>query len=76
MIFFSANGFLLFLEDAVGGFTLFQWISRTFPTPLISCLVVAIVLPVSHLFTSDWVYGGHFHDFSLALPLIVHVKEK
>mmetsp|Transcript_2273 Transcript_2273/g.4136 ORF Transcript_2273/g.4136 Transcript_2273/m.4136 type:complete len:194 (-) Transcript_2273:6-587(-) len=75
MIFFSANGFILFLEEAIGGFTLFQWISRTFPTPVISLLVVAIVLPISHLFTADWIHGGHFSDFSLALPLIVHVKE-
>jgi hypothetical protein len=64
--FFLWNGIVMMLEKPLGKLPPFTWFARL-PLPLLSTLVVFTALPVSHWYTGDWVVGGYFADFTLAL---------
>jgi len=74
MIFFGWNGVLILLESIIGRFTIFKyfkWMGKRLPGPLISVLVVLTALPLAHLFLSDWIAIGFFHDFHQGIIMIV-----
>jgi Membrane bound O-acyl transferase family len=64
--FFLWNGIVMLLEKPLGKLAPFAWFAKL-PLPLLSTLVVLTALPVSHWYTGDWVVGGYFADFTLAL---------
>lgn len=72
-IFFKATGFFLYnavlmlLERATPVGLWLTERTKSWPTILVSTLGVMTVLPVSHLFTGDWVSGGYFTDLSIGL---------
>jgi hypothetical protein len=62
--FFLWNGVVMLLERPVG--RLF-WFTKSWPTPVVSTLMLLSVLPVSHWYSGDWAMGGYFSDFSVGL---------
>ena len=62
--FFLWNAVVMVLEKKLGHFFAF---TKSWPTPVVSTLVVLTALPVSHWFTGDWAAGGYFSDFSVGL---------
>lgn len=74
MIFFGWNGVLILLESIIGRFTTFkyfEWMGERLPGPLISVLVVLTALPLGHLFLSDWIAIGYFHNIHQGIIMIV-----
>ena len=62
--FFLWNAVIMILEKKVGhlfGFT------KSWPTIVVSTLVVLTALPVSHWFTGDWAIGGLYADYAIGL---------
>jgi Membrane bound O-acyl transferase family len=62
--FFAWNGMIMLLERPVGRYLGY---TKSWPTPLVSTLVLLTSLPVSHWYTGDWAMGGYFSDFALGL---------
>jgi hypothetical protein len=65
--FFAWNSVIMLLERRVGhlfGFT------KSWPTIVVSQLVLLTALPVSHWFTGDWAVGGYFNEFAVGLWII------
>lgn len=71
ILFFSWNGVLILLEYAIGGMPLFQWMSKSLPSFLVTAMVVSTALPLAHFFTGDWIKGGYFDAVMIAEPLVV-----
>lgn len=71
LLFFVWNGVLLLLEHAFGKHPVIQWMVKNLPQPIITCLVLLMVLPMSHLFTDEYLRSGFFTDFSISCPTIV-----
>jgi len=74
MIFFGWNAVLILLESIVGGLSIFKWIGKTFPGPLVSILVVLTALPLGHLFLSDWIEIGYFHHIQISCFMVVPLE--
>eukprot|EP00584_Thalassiosira_punctigera_P010869 CAMPEP_0172545780 /NCGR_PEP_ID=MMETSP1067-20121228/15645_1 /TAXON_ID=265564 ORGANISM="Thalassiosira punctigera, Strain Tpunct2005C2" /NCGR_SAMPLE_ID=MMETSP1067 /ASSEMBLY_ACC=CAM_ASM_000444 /LENGTH=426 /DNA_ID=CAMNT_0013332595 /DNA_START=168 /DNA_END=1448 /DNA_ORIENTATION=- len=70
MLFFGWNGVLIAMEYCIGGWGVFEWMSRTLPRPLITALVLCAALPLAHLFTGDWIKHGYLDAVYLAEPVI------
>jgi len=68
-LFFMWNGAIMLLERPMRNFPPFSWIGKL-PVPIISTLVLATALPVSHWFVGDWIVGGFFKDWAPAFLLI------
>ena len=68
--FFCWNGFIIILESLLGHKSFFKKMSKVLPSPIITCLVLCVALPVSHLFTGDWIAGGYYHDLTVGLPML------
>lgn len=73
MAFFGWNGMVIALETALKGWFLFPWMGATLPKRVKSALVLLTALPVSHLFTGDWIAGDYFSHFQLGFPLVVEL---
>lgn len=71
IVFFGWNGLIIVLQHMIGGFWLFGWMKKYFPSPCITALVVMTALPVGHLFTDDWIAGKYYEHVQLGAPLIV-----
>lgn len=63
-IFFIWNGIVLLLERYCPRFKL--------PRPLQTALVIMTVLPISHLFTDEYIRSSFYNDASWAFPIIVY----
>lgn len=72
--FFAWNGFIIILEYMVGSTVMFQWMKRTFPSPVKTALVILTALPLGHLFTGDWIESGYFSHYAMAVPIIAKLK--
>lgn len=70
MLFFGWNGILLVVEHWVGR-NRWSAIVKPMPRILVSLLVVLTALPVGHLFTGDFRYGGYFDSLVTAWPMVV-----
>lgn len=70
-LFFAWNGIVIMLEYLVGGFPIFRWIRRNIPRSIISLLVIATSIPMSHLFTDEYVRSSFYDDFAMGVPLLV-----
>jgi len=62
--FFLWNGAMMLLERPVGSFLGF---TKSWPTFIVSTLVLMTGLPVSHWYTGDWAMGGKYSDFAIGL---------
>ena len=71
MIFFAWNGLVILLERQIGHWHVFQWIKCNLPRPMITFLVIMTSIPISHLFSGDWIIGGYFQDFVIGVPMFV-----
>jgi len=71
IVFFGWNGILILLEYAMGEWALFQWMQANLPRICISTLVIGSALPLSHLFTGEYIKGGYFKAVEMAEPLII-----
>jgi Membrane bound O-acyl transferase family len=65
--FFAWNGVIMLLERPFMKYCTF---AQTWPTPVVSSLILLTALPVSHWYTGDWAVGGYFSDLSLGTFLI------
>lgn len=65
-LFFFWNGIVLLAEPPLTETPFVQWVSRNFPRPVKTFLVVLTVLPVAHLFTNE--YKEVYDAFSLGFP--------
>ena len=76
LAFFLYNAVLVLLEKQLGGSK--SWIAKTtrsWPTPLVSTLVVLLSLPVAHWFYGDWAMGGYMREFAIGYVYDVTWKE-
>lgn len=74
VVFFGWNGILVMLEYIVVGSsvaTLFTWVPKTVPTPIVGILVVLVALPVAHWYTGDMIAFGCFSHMQQGFPLII-----
>jgi len=69
-LFFLWSGVVLLLEGVVKKHAVFQWMNRTLPRPVRTCLVLMTFLPAAHLFIDDYVGCGFFTDVALGFPKI------
>ena len=60
--FFLFTGLMMMLQKPVGQLSVIQWMSKHFPTVVVSTLLVVIHLPVAHWYYGSWVAGGFFVD--------------
>ena len=63
-LFFLYNGLTMFIEHHYGRHITFF---ETWPSLVVSTLLVLTALPISHWFTGDWALGGFFSDFAIGL---------
>jgi hypothetical protein len=70
LLFFGWNGILLILEHWLGR-NRWNAIVKPMPRILVSLLVVMTALPVGHLFTGDFRFGGYFDSLVTAWPMVV-----
>ena len=71
MIFFTWNGMVMYIEQLIGHWYIFQWMKYNLPPPIRTFLVIMTSIPISHLFTGDWIVGGYFQDFTHGIPMFV-----
>jgi hypothetical protein len=65
--FFAWNGIIMLLERPLMKYCTF---AQSWPTPVVSTILLLTALPVSHWYTGDWAVGGYFSDFALGTFLI------
>jgi len=70
LLFFVWNGAVLVLEYLTRDHPVVVWMSRNLPQPLITCLVLLMVLPMSHLFTDEYLRSGFYDDFAMSVPIV------
>jgi hypothetical protein len=58
----------------VGGRKEIMWMSQNLPRPVRTAFVLLTVLPISHLFTDEYVLNGMLPDFAMAFPRIVKLS--
>jgi hypothetical protein len=72
--FFAWNGVVLCSEYLVRGRKEITWMSQNLPRPVRTAFVLLTVLPISHLFTDEYVLNGMLPDFAMAFPRIVKLS--
>ena len=71
ILFFGWNGILITLEYSIGHWAIFKWMTQNLPQIVLTAFVLCSALPLSHLFTGDWIRHGYFDAVYLAEPIIV-----
>lgn len=71
LCFFAWNGAVLVLESLFGDASIFQFMKRKLPQPLITAFVLLTALPVAHWFTHEYIVVGAYTDAKLLVPMIV-----
>jgi len=74
LLFFSWNGFVMIAEHVLSEIVLVKRFEGL-PRPLLTFLTLMTVLPVSHLFTDEYVTSGFFSDYSVGYPILVHLPQ-
>jgi hypothetical protein len=72
-VFFVWNGVLLLLERALQGNAIIDWMRTSLPRPIRTLLVLLMVLPISHLFTDEYIKSCFFSDAAFGFPKIVYL---
>mmetsp|Transcript_8545 Transcript_8545/g.19794 ORF Transcript_8545/g.19794 Transcript_8545/m.19794 type:complete len:297 (+) Transcript_8545:40-930(+) len=75
LLFFLWNGAMVAMEYVLCDTFAIKWATNNLPRPIITCLVVLTVLPVSHLFTDEYLRSGFYSDISLGWPIIVKLPD-
>ena len=73
-LFFLWNGVLILLEGAISHWNIFQWMKKVLPSYVITMLVLMLSLPVSHLFTNEYVQSGFYTHFKVGFPIFVLIE--
>ncbi len=68
--FFAWNGLMLMGEHAFALSPLFVWIGKHVSRPIRTFLILMLVLPVSHLFTDEYIASGFYSDAAVGFPKI------
>jgi hypothetical protein len=74
-IFFLWNGLVLIGEYMFSETSAIRWIREHLPQPFRTLLVLALVIPVVHFFTDEFVASGAFTDQSFMYPKMVYLSE-
>ena len=74
LAFFAWNGVVSVLEHFFKDHTIIRWISKTFPKPIKTALVILTVLPLAHLFTQIYADSGFYTAFGLGFPRIELIR--
>ena len=67
-IFFIWNGFVLIGEYVLQGTVLIRFLQTNIPKPIRTLLVLLTVIPISHLFTDEYIQCSFYSDISLGFP--------
>lgn len=73
-IFFMWNGVVLIVEYLLQGTALIRFLQNNLPKPVRTMLVLLTVIPISHLFTDEYVQCSFYSDISLGFPRIVTIR--
>jgi Membrane bound O-acyl transferase family len=73
-IFFIWNGVVLLGEYSLQGTALIQFLQKTVPKPIRTTLVLLTVIPISHLFTDEYIRCSFYSDISLGFPRVVKIS--
>jgi hypothetical protein len=73
--FFLWNGAVLMCEHLLHGWTILENMKKNLPRPIRTALVLLTVLPISHLFTGEYIKSSFYSDTVMAFPLIVQVHD-
>jgi Membrane bound O-acyl transferase family len=73
-IFFMWNGVVLIGEYLLQGTALIRFLQQNLPKPLRTVLVLLTVIPMSHLFTDEYVQCSFYSDIALGFPRIVKTQ--
>jgi hypothetical protein len=72
-LFFVWNGVMLLIERALQGNAVLEWMQANLPKPIRTLLVLLLVLPISHLFTDEYIKSCFFSDAAFGFPKIVYI---
>jgi Membrane bound O-acyl transferase family len=73
-LFFMWNGVILIGEYILQGTALVRFLQRNLPKPVRTMLVLLMVVPISHLFTDEYIQCSFYSDISLGFPRIVKIR--
>ena len=74
-LFFAWNGIVLLIQRAVEDHPIIGWIASHLPKPVRTFLVLLTVLPISWLFTDEYIRSCFFSDSAFAFPKIICLGE-
>jgi hypothetical protein len=74
--FFAWNAVVILLEHAVKGHSIIRWMQVKLPAPVRTALVLLTVLPISFLFTDEYVACGFYSDISMGFPRVVFLGDE
>ena len=74
LAFFVWNGVVLILEHYLKDHSVIRWISRTFPPPMKTALVILTVLPLAHLFTKSYADKGFYTSMGIGFPRVLYIS--
>lgn len=66
-LFFAYVGMMMLLERPVAKLPPIQWMEQRLPTPVIAHLLLLLALPFAYWYYGDWIAGGYFDHFAVAL---------
>ena len=72
-LFFLWNGVCLVAEHLLADHPVIVWMRKTLPRPVRTFLVIAMVMPVVHLFTDEYVASSFYSDGAFGFPKVVYV---
>lgn len=75
LFFFAWNGLMLMGEHTFAQTPLFAWIGKHLPRPLRTFSILMLVLPVSHLFTDEYIASGFYSDAAVGFPKIQYLGQ-
>lgn len=70
LIFFAWNGAVLFAEHLLSDTSPVKWMKKNLPMPIRTALTLLTVLPISHIFTDEWVASCFYSDIAMGYPRI------
>jgi hypothetical protein len=75
LLFFPWNGVVLLCEHLLHGSIILENMKNFLPRPIRTALVLMTVLPISHLFTDEYIKSSFYSDTAMAFPLIVQIHK-
>lgn len=72
--FFVWNAIVLMAERSLEGHPIISWMQSNVPKSVRTALVLLTVLPVSHLFTDEYIRSCFFSDAAFGFPIITYSR--